>query len=166
MANAITSTSALGIEQTAEEVRRPHPAIQRIRRRQHVRQMGSALSRAYDFTGERRRPMAGDASRFHDDRASMLLVAEVRVASAPAQRVVVRNISATGLMVEMEEPPTRGSFVTIKLGDLGWTAGTVAWRVGRRFGVMFDMDIDPANVRRTIGGTPRAYQPTPPRRIF
>ena len=159
MARAITPD----IEQNAEDMRFFRPAIQRIRQRQHVRQAAKALGAVYDFTGERRRPTADDASRLHD-RASMLLIAEVRSPGAPVQTAVVRNISATGLMVEMDEPLTRGDFVSLNLGNLGWTDGTVVWKVGRRFGVSFDEAIDPANVRRTIGTSPRVYERTLPRR--
>ena len=163
MRQAITPIVARELKQERAEMQRARPAIQRIRHRQHVRQVAKAPARVYDFTAERRGPMADDASRFHD-RASMLLVAEVRIASGAAQRVVLRNISATGLMVEMDEPPHRGSFVALNLGDLGWTCGTVVWRVGRRFGVMFDEAIDPASVRRTVGIIPQAPQPSPLRR--
>ena len=82
-----------------------------------------------------------------------------------AQKAVVRNISAAGLMVEMDGSPFRGDFVSLNLGNLGWTDGTVAWRVGRRFGVRFDKEIDPANVRRPIGALPRMHQPAPLRRV-
>ena len=161
MTDAMRPMMAVEIEQKAEEVRRLPSAIRRIRHRQHVRQMSKAPSTA----GGRRRPLADDGSRIHD-RASMLLAAEVRVASAPAQSAVIRNISATGLMVEMEAHAYSGDFVSANLGNLGWTDGTVVWRVGNRFGIRFDEQIDPANVRRTIRSTPRAYERTTPLRIF
>ena len=163
MARAVTPISIRDIEQIAEGMRCFRPAIQRIRQRQHIRHAGSTLERVYDLPGERRPPTADHASRLHD-RASMLLVAEVRGPSALVQKAVVRNISAAGLMVEMDQPLTRGDFVSLNLGNLGWTNGTVVWKVGNRFGVSFDEAIDPANVRRTIGAAPRVYERSLPRR--
>ncbi len=159
MARAI----APDIEQMTEDRRCFRPAIQRIRQRQHGRQAGNPPGRVCDLYGERPRPTADQASRLHD-RASMLLVAEVRSPGAPVQKAVVRNISASGLMVEMDRPLARGDFVSLNLGNLGWTNGTVVWKVGRRFGVSFDEAIDPASVRRTIGAAPRVYEQTLPRR--
>ena len=164
MARAITPISAPDIEQIAEGMRCFRPAIQRIMQRQHCRHAGSTHDRVYDLPGERRKPATDHASRLHD-RASMLLVAEVRGPGAPVQKAVVRNISAAGLMVEMDQPLTRGDFVSLNLGNLGWTNGTVVWRVGRRFGVSFDEAIDPANVLRTIGTAPRVFERTLPRRV-
>ena len=165
MTNAITQTVALETEQRAEGVRSHHTAIRQIRHRHHARQIAQALGPLNASGGERRRRLADDASRFRD-RASMLLAAEVRVASAPAEKAVVRNISAAGLMVEMETVLTRGEFISLKLGDLGWTDGTVVWKVGKRFGVSFFEEIDPRNVRKAIGATPRSYEATAVRRIF
>lgn len=163
MASVITPTSAPGVEQRAEDIRSVRPAIQRIRQRQHMRQAGTPLGQLYDFCEEPSRLKTDQASRLHD-RASMLLVAEVRSAGAPVRKAVVRNISAAGLMVEMDQVLTRGDFVSLNLGNLGWTDGTVVWKVGRRFGVRFDQAIDPASVRRTIGAVPRVYERSLPRR--
>jgi hypothetical protein len=164
MMTATASTIASQIEQGAEEAYR-RPAIRRIRQRHFLRETGTTRSPAQDAMGDRRAPAGRHAPRIHD-RASMLLAAEVRTSSTAGERVVVRNISAAGLMVEMDDPPAWGAFVSLNLGGLGWTDGTVVWRIGKRFGVRFDEEIEPVNVRRKIEGVPQAYKPTPPRRIY
>lgn len=163
MTHAITQRLAPEAEQRAEDVGSQNPALRRIRHRHNARQLAHLLGPTDASGSERRRRMAEFASRFHD-RASMLLVAEVRIGSEPAERAVVRNISAAGLMVELEQPPARGEFVSLNLGDLGWTNGTVIWKVGNRFGVSFDEEIDPGRIRRPVAAAPRS-QPTLARRI-
>jgi hypothetical protein len=159
MAQASRSIVTLEIEQKVEEVQRLL-ANRRMARSRPLRQVANARSAA-----ERQRPVADDGSRYHD-RASMLLVAEVRLASASVQRVVVRNISTTGLMLEMEARPNEGDPVSIDLGNIGWTDAAVVWRVGNRIGVRFVEEIDPTFVRRTVSDKSPAYEaPTPLRRI-
>jgi hypothetical protein len=164
MTNLTTQTVAPHTQQRAEDVGSHHPAIRRIRHRQNARQIAQLLGPTDASGSERRRRMAEFASRFHD-RASMLLVADVRIGSEPAERAVVRNISAAGLMVELEQPPARGEFVSLNLGDLGWINGTVIWKVGNRFGIRFDEEIDPGRIRRPVAATP-PYRPSLARPIF
>jgi hypothetical protein len=164
MPDVITQTVAPRTEQRAEDVGAHNPALRRIRHRHHARQIAQLLGPSDASGSERRRRMAEFASRFHD-RASMLLVADVRIGCEPAERAVVRNISAAGLMVELDEAPARGEFVSLNLGDIGWINGTVIWKVGNRFGVRFDEEIDPGKIRRPVAATP-LYRPSLARPIF
>ena len=160
MATAIAPIMALEIHQEAKEVRSRRPAIQRIRYRQHVREMEGALSPE----GSRTKPKA-DIRRH--ERASMLLVAEIRIAGGSPERAVVRNISAIGLMVEAETRRGEGETVSVLLGGLDWINATVVWKIGNRFGVRFDEPIDPGRVRRPIRSLVRSHEPaTTARRIF
>jgi hypothetical protein len=164
MTNLTTQTVAPRTQQRAEDVGSHQPALRQIRHRHHARQIAQLLDPNDASGSERRRRMAEFASRFHD-RASMLLVADVRIGCEPAERAVVRNISAAGLMIELDEAPARGEFVSLNLGDLGWINGTVIWKVANRFGVRFDDEIDPGKIRRPVAATPR-YQPSLARPIF
>ena len=95
-------------------------------------------------------------------RSNMLLTAQLRVGDGPEHPCRVRNISATGLMVEMAWPQDQGDNVSVKLGELGWVAATVAWRRPPRFGLAFSVPIDPIAARRPVGGTPKPFELGPP----
>jgi len=164
MTRVIAPVAARAAERKGEEAQRFPPAIRRIMHRRRLRPFDEILGGVRSSGKEQEGSGPGEVSRI-SDRASVLLVAEVRAAGAPAKRVVVRNISATGLMVEMETRLRQGDWVSVNLGNLGWTDGTVAWKVGNRFGVMFDEQIDPANVREPIANAPRWSEPARLRRI-
>ena len=95
-------------------------------------------------------------------RSNMLLTAQLRVGDGPEHPCRVRNISATGLMIEMAWPQEGGDNVSVKLGELGWVAATVAWRQPPRFGLAFLDAIDPVAARRPVGETPKPFEPDPP----
>ena len=102
-------------------------------------------------------------------RSNMLLAAELRVGEGQARSCRVRNISATGMMGEMEWPPEQVDQISIKLGELGWIEATLAWKRPPRFGLEFTSPIDPVAARRPIGGTPKPFKPEPldpPKRIL
>jgi len=46
----------------------------------------------------------------------------------------IRNISSRGVMLEMDEPPPRGSFIEIRRGDI-IIVGQVRWSSGTRCGL-------------------------------
>ena len=94
-------------------------------------------------------------------RSNTLLTAELRVGEEQARPCRVRNISATGLMGDMEWPPGQGENVSVKLWELGWTEATVAWSRPPRFGLQFASPIDPVAARRPVGGTPKPFEPDP-----
>ena len=95
------------------------------------------------------------------DRDSLLLMAQVKVDGSEAEhRVKVRNLSAGGMMAEGNAPVTRGSLVSVALRNLGWIAGSVAWKQDDRFGIAFVEDIDPKIVREPVAtGAPDLSSP-------
>ena len=78
----------------------------------------------------------------------------------------VRNLSAGGMMIEFAEVPDpefeSGQRVVAELRNIGRVKGEIAWARGRRCGVKFDREIDPALARQpvTVGeGTPDYIKP-------
>lgn len=92
-------------------------------------------------------------------RDSLFVLAELRVDGiAGEHRVRIRNLSAGGLMSEGSLPVSRGQTVWIKIRNIGWVEGAVAWLQDDRFGVAFREEIDPRTARApvTVGeGSPR-----------
>ena len=81
----------------------------------------------------------------------MFLYAALRVDGVKGEhRIKIRNLSATGLMAELESPVRLGNIVEIKIRNVGWVHGSVAWVEGNRFGVLLAQDIDPRQAR-TLG---------------
>ncbi len=81
-------------------------------------------------------------------RASLFIMADLRLDGESFEhRIKMRNLSAGGMMAEGTVEAMRGMKVSVKLRDLGWTEGTVAWVQGNRFGVAFLEGIDPDQVR-------------------
>ena len=76
-------------------------------------------------------------------RTGSQLLTNVRVGGAPSRLVAVRNVSSSGLMGDMDEPPPVDQPVEFKLGSLGWQRASVVWMVAHRFGVRFHDVIDP-----------------------
>jgi len=95
-------------------------------------------------------------------RNSLLLVATLRLPNGTQQEFKVRNLSATGLMGETDDPPNCGDAVSVEVGPLSSIAGTVIWQRQKRFGLKFGTEIDPAAAYRPIGGSPRPYEPPAP----
>jgi len=91
-------------------------------------------------------------------RTKRLLSAELRTAGNAPRKVVVRDISPTGLMGDMGASPPAGEDVEVKLGALGWVAGKVVWNREGKFAVQFVGEIDPAAIKTvTIDAQP--YMP-------
>ena len=90
----------------------------------------------------------GDNDHRQIARDSLFVMAELRVDGLPGEhRVRVRNLSAGGLMAEGPLTVQRGQMVTIKLRNLGWVEGSVAWVQDSRFGIAFRTEIDPKIAR-------------------
>jgi hypothetical protein len=88
-------------------------------------------------------------------RDSLFLLAHLRFEDqGESYRVKVRNLSSGGMMAEGELRVTQGAPVQIELRNLGWIAGTVAWKADGRFGVAFAEEIDPKLARAPISGAP------------
>lgn len=98
---------------------------------------------------------SSDENAQYPDRArrdSLLLLTELHEEGGrPIAQVRVRNLSATGLMVECGPPLTRGDRVTFTLRGVGVVAATISWWRDGRAGVAFDTPIDPMAVRRPGG---------------
>ena len=89
-----------------------------------------------------------DSDNRHISRNSLFILAEVRLdGQAQEHRVKVRNLSAGGVMVEAQLKVARGERLAVKLRNVGWVDGAVAWVQDNRFGVAFAEEIDPAAVR-------------------
>lgn len=85
----------------------------------------------------------------HVNRDSLFLLAQVRAAGGE-HRVKVRNLSAGGMMAEGEVKVARGELVQVELRNIGWVAGTVAWKQDNRFGIAFVEEIDPKLARAPV----------------
>jgi hypothetical protein len=77
------------------------------------------------------------------NRGGPFLLAVVRWDGAPSRLVTVRNVSSSGLMGEMDNPPRGVRVVEFRLGSLGWRGAGVVWTVAQRFGARFHEEIDP-----------------------
>jgi hypothetical protein len=88
-------------------------------------------------------------------RDSLFLLAQLRFEDqGESYRVKVRNLSSGGMMAEGQLRVTQGAPVQIELRNIGWIAGTVAWKADGRFGVAFAEEIDPKLARAPVGGAP------------
>lgn len=93
-------------------------------------------------------------------RDSLFLLAELRLEGANApERVKVRNLSAGGMMAEGPMRVVRGARLAVKLRNIDWVEGSVAWVQDNRFGIAFDHEIDPAQARHQFGNTDDSSTP-------
>lgn len=93
-------------------------------------------------------------------RDSLFLMADLRLEGAESlERVKVRNLSAGGMMAEGMLRVMRGTRLSVKLRNIEWVDGTVAWVQDNRFGIAFDREIDPAQARASA--TPPTEVATP-----
>lgn len=84
-------------------------------------------------------------------RDSMFLQATLRPLSGgnpPEFSVRVRNLSAGGLMADADAEVAIDDRITIDIRNIGQVEGRVAWVRGQRFGVTFDVAIDPKLARK------------------
>jgi hypothetical protein len=89
------------------------------------------------------------------DRDSLFMLATLRFpASSEEGDVRIRNLSAGGLMAEAPLRVARGEKVEIKLRNIGWITGNVAWVAEGRIGVAFDHVINPKDARKPAGSSP------------
>lgn len=90
-----------------------------------------------------------DGGKRQRARDSLLLTAQIRLDSEPGLREVrVRNLSAGGLMIELDEVADVGTPVMITLRGVGEVGGKVAWCTEGRIGISLDSLIDPSKVRK------------------
>jgi hypothetical protein len=94
---------------------------------------------------------AGMPSR-EQNRNSLLVKAIFRFPTTGEQgEVRVRNISSGGLMAEAPIRAGRGEVVEVQLKNIGWVSGKVAWVAESRFGIAFDIPIDPKTTQQPVG---------------
>ncbi|MDQ4419369.1 PilZ domain-containing protein [Sphingobium sp. DEHP117] len=88
-------------------------------------------------------------------RDSLFLLAHLRdVEGKDLGKAVIRNLSATGMLVEGQFSLKRGDIVRFALGQAGELSGEVMRVEEGRYGIHFHREIDPAAARRRIGGKP------------
>lgn len=88
-------------------------------------------------------------------RDSLLLTAQVRFGADPAVHTGrIRNLSAGGLMAEIDHPCEPGTPVTLEMRGLGALTGSVAWSTRGRIGIALDHPVDPARARKPVGTGP------------
>ncbi len=92
---------------------------------------------------------AGEGDRGRD---SLFLLAQFRGGAGGQERSVrIRNLSAGGLMAELDTAPVDGSAVEVMVRGIGWIRGRVAWFAEGRAGIAFDQPIDPLLARKPVG---------------
>jgi hypothetical protein len=78
-------------------------------------------------------------------RENLIASAALRLAGqAEDCPVMIRNLSATGLMAEGDIAVQPGISVSVAVPNIGWVNGMVAWVQDDRFGVAFQQEINPA----------------------
>ncbi|WP_260926532.1 PilZ domain-containing protein [Novosphingobium sp. 9] len=81
-------------------------------------------------------------------RDSLFLMADLRLKGRDGEhRVRVRNLSPGGMMGEGAVDVLRGTLIEVKLRNIGWVSGAVAWVQESRFGIAFEAEIDPKLAR-------------------
>lgn len=84
-------------------------------------------------------------------RDSLFVMADLRLAGSEEEhRIKVRNLSAGGMMGEGSVRVMRGTNVEIRIRNVGWVEGSVAWVQDERFGVAFSDEIDPKVARAPV----------------
>ena len=79
-----------------------------------------------------------------EDRVSAKLSAPMR--DSIGERIIkILDVSSRGLLATAEQPPRRGDFVELRIGNT-WLAGHVRWVGGQRFGLSLQERINTANV--------------------
>ena len=80
--------------------------------------------------------------------------------------VVVRNVSSGGMLVDTKQDLLNGDMVKVTLDNIGSVPGRIVWVQPGRFGVAFDVTIDPQQVRKPVKARPLATAASAPPRRF
>jgi hypothetical protein len=103
------------------------------------------------------------ASNRRAARDSLFLNTEIRVQGVRDPIPVrVRNLSATGMMVDGHPAFTDGAEIVTDLRGIGDVKGRIAWTMAQRAGVAFDEEIDPVKARTPAGQVKHATYQRPP----
>lgn len=84
--------------------------------------------------------------RPRESRRRLQLEAEGALASGHAARVMIHNVSASGLLIETPVPLAEGERIDIVLPQLGPTPARVVWNSGALFGCRFDQPLPQAGL--------------------
>lgn len=84
------------------------------------------------------------AHQVREPRTSRLLTAQIMSPRFGAARIVVRNISASGLGGKSEQLLFKGEEVAVLLNNIGAVDAKVVWSRNGAFGLQFGERIDPA----------------------
>ncbi len=76
------------------------------------------------------------------DRIDVAIWTRISLIDGSEYPARITNISAGGLMAMTPCPATDGVVARIKLPDIGWIEGAVAWNMGDRIGFEFDNIMD------------------------
>lgn len=88
--------------------------------------------------------MSADDQQSRDPRTARLLTAQLMSPRLGTAKIVVRNISASGLGGKCDQILYKGEEVAVLLANVGAIDATVVWVKGGAFGLHFDERIDPA----------------------
>ena len=84
-------------------------------------------------------------------RDSLFLMVELQPeGTTEPEKVKIRNLSDTGILVDAASILDRGDRVIVKLKTIGPVAGRVAWTQGVRVGISFDAPIDSQAARQQV----------------
>lgn len=84
-------------------------------------------------------------------RDSLFLKASVSCPLLPEPvDVVVRNISAGGMLADTPDDFPIGTQLTVTLRNIGAVSGRIVWAQAGRFGISFDHPVDPQAVRKPV----------------
>ena len=102
------------------------------------------------------------------ERESMFLLAVIMIEGVDAPlNARVRNLSASGMMVDSTVAYEKGLRLNAIIKNIGEVPGYVAWATSSRMGIAFDKEIDPKLARQPVGVAPVVpfySQPVPGRR--
>lgn len=102
-----------------------------------------------------------------EKRDSLFLSATVAIEGIKPFSTRVRNLSAGGMMIDVNSDLVTGTPVTAELRGIGEIAGRIAWSSPGRAGVAFVEEIDPRLARASSGpkvGLPEYLKSAPGRR--
>jgi len=96
-------------------------------------------------------------------RDSLFLMAGFRLKDSDrVEQVRIRNLSAGGLMAEVEDDFDRDTAVEVDVRGIGWIPGRIAWQAMGRVGIAFDREIDPRKARKPVDGKDKSRSDVKP----
>lgn len=83
-------------------------------------------------------------------RESLFLLGKLWLDAETSADVRIRNLSATGMMVECRAFTALGDVVHVEIKGLGKLKGSIAWIAEKRVGIQLDRPIDPSLARQQV----------------